>query len=285
MFLIEMYVRVHDRYNNIVHRKCIYFEHVNSFGLKKRKIKNPNQSFVCISCSSRYRLFCFIKIIFLFSPPNRTRQEAQAETPEENDVHAGRDHVRQAVADGTVGHGDDRRQSAQGPAAGRRLAHHIQAHVTQEVQRRRLRRRRRGRLRGPGRLVVGQGRPERSSAGLRGPVGRCGHGVRHVAVLATAAADVPVVRTSRLPRGRLTARSTITPCTMQSLPASSAPPPPPPPPAPLELITILSRTVTAPVNAHLHTALPLPPSRDTAPREGGSRASSVMSGKLVTSRT
>lgn len=149
--------------------------------------------------------------MFFFSPVvSRSRQEAQIETPEEIDVAAGRDHVRQTDADGTAGHGHDRRKGAQSAAAGRRLADHIQTDVAEKVQRRRRRgrgrRRRLGRRLGAGgRVVVGQGRPERAPARLRRTVGG-GHRVRHaiVFVVATAAtAHVPVVRAARLSRSRL----------------------------------------------------------------------------------
>jgi len=79
----------------------------------------------------------YLYFVFLFNyfvpTQSRPRQEDQIETPQENDVDAGRDHVRQTVADGTAGHGHDRRQGAQGPADGRRIADHIQTHVAQEV--------------------------------------------------------------------------------------------------------------------------------------------------------
>lgn len=173
--------------------------------------------------------------------------------------------MRQALADGTAGHGDDRRQGAQGTAAGRRLAHHIQAHVAQEVQRWRFRRRRRPRrLRGAGRLVVGQGRPERAPARVRRPVGRggrCGRGLRHVAVLATAAADVSFVRTTRLPRGRLTA-------------------PPPPVAARISTTAAARTTVNALLANNIFSVTAVAPVSCVGAR--GSRASVIVSGKLVT---
>lgn len=77
---------------------------------------------------------CIYHFFFFFVPSqSRPWQEDQIEAPQENDVDAGRDHVRQTVADGTAGHGHDRRQGAQSPATGRRIADHIQTHVAQEV--------------------------------------------------------------------------------------------------------------------------------------------------------
>jgi len=64
---------------------------------------------------------------------SRSRQKDQIETSQENDVNAGRDHVRQTVADGTAGHGHDWRQGTQGTVTGRRIVDNIQANVTQEV--------------------------------------------------------------------------------------------------------------------------------------------------------
>lgn len=179
-----------------------------------------HEPIICFHTVFFIRLFVFVLFfsISAFRPAvvSRSRQEAQAETPQEIDVAAGRDHVRQTDADGTAGHGHDRREGAQSAPAGRRLADHIQADAAKKVQRRRRRRRRRrlGRRLGPGgRVVVGQGRPERAPARVRRPVGRGqrgGCGVRHaiVVVVATAAtAHVPVVRAARLSRSRLTGHS------------------------------------------------------------------------------
>lgn len=169
-------------------------------------INMPAFLFIYIECRCFFLSLCYSFRFSFFSPVrfSRSWQEAQAETPQENDVDTGRHHVRQTLDDGTTGHGDGRRQGAQGPHAGRRLAHHIQIDVAEEVQgwRRRWRRQRRlhKRFDRPGRLVVGQGRSERAPARVRRTVGSRGCG-RHV--VATTATVVPVVRTTRLPRGRL----------------------------------------------------------------------------------
>lgn len=107
--------------------------------------------------------------------------------------------MRQTLADGTAGYGHDRRQSAQGSGAGRRVADHIEADVTEKVQRRRRRwrRLRRKRFRRSGRLVLGQGRQERTPARLQRTVDRR---VARLATAPTAERHVPCVRTQRLPR-------------------------------------------------------------------------------------
>lgn len=72
-------------------------------------------------------MFLFFDVFY------RSWKEAEAETPEENDVAAGRRDVRETDADGPAGHADDRRQGAQGAAAGRRVADHIQADAAEEI--------------------------------------------------------------------------------------------------------------------------------------------------------